>query len=1695
MSGTFPARENRGNAVVVPLPWEISGDDLRTWAFRTEAPARLPLLVRRLLASTVPLQSLDMRGDGGVQLPGWDGVVRATQGNAWCPAGLSYWELTVQTDDAKLNEDFEKRSANAPKSAKSATYVAVIAGRYNPKKGKEGWSAARRAQGPWADVRLLDADDLAAWLEQSPAASLWMAYELGRPVVGVTLPEEALRLWSAATEPPLPPDVLLLGDSRAGLAEALRERLVDPRGVGWVGIEGVSEDEARAFALAAIVTDPNFERRERTLSRTVVVGPNAWDWLVRSSSPQSPLVLVPDFADADVKSAQARAFVVARAHSTEGPNTRLTMEDYVPFDRLRARLVDLGMRESDAHTCVTRAAGRISDLRRQLGEGALPAWAQRSPAALWIPLLLIERWRPRNEADRRVVEQLGASPIELDRLCEEFSVQEDRPVRRAEEWDLGVTWEWCAADTTWMLLAGRVPGSDLERFQVVAVAVFETVDPKFEVPVAERFAAGASDRQNRPSEVLREGVARTLARLGNGVSGHPEHTASKAGARIAVAVVREVLVPSWKRWAALSAELPWLAEAAPGAFFEALHRSLAREDGCARLLAEEDRWSSPHTGLLWALERLAWHPRWMPQSADALATLAARDPGGRVSNRPLASLGAIVRAVAPQTTAPLEDRLAAVDRVLSRHFSVGWKLLLSILSSAQGGVVWESNRPQYLPIGGLPDRPGSLLEAPARATFRAAVERAILHAGVDASRWIDLVARKGRWHDDIESLLLDAFERCEPQIVEGREALWESLRAPAAVATLREDEAVRARLEGLRERLAPTDIVARHAWLFGGVRSGTFSKDWGENERIAEQKRTLALHEIASSPTPWATLMRFAERVQHEGTLGRHLATSPLAEMVLARVREGGEELPLRRVQSAFLVKQIEERGDDWALDLLHALVRAERTDEVTEVVAWSGVSPRWWGLAERVDGAVADGYWKRARVWAFSEFTEDEREEAARKLLLHGREAAMLLALGSVEKISVSSATLLEALWCVARRPDAPETAAVLRTDSFVWSVEQALLAVDRAGDVPDAHLAALEIRLLGLVLATERSARALYRVLGESPEEFVGLVTTLYRAAGEPPLETVEESARLAAEASWRVLKEWRGFPGDTVPPGEERERRVEAWATEALRLCTEAGRGRVGRSEVGAVLARVPSQDGVWPCLAVRRLLERESDDDLADATLRAKRSFRGVHGRPLGEGGAQERQIAAAHREGAVKLRREWPRAAAMLDNLADTYKHEASHQDDHARTERERWGIDPARVAGATMTDTPTHQSPPRHVEQLILHGMTFASESVAPLGARLSLITGDNSTGKSVVLDALWWALTASWLHGRPVLPDRAVNGKAKIGLRFSDGVDHHARFDPKQEAWQRPEGWTPTDAVVVYARIDGGFSIFDPLRGVTIHLSTEEVFEGQQLDGAKSCNGLIADLPQWQSRLRRLHDAMNAVLAHLSPDGEPLALGDVVRVSIRDSRDFPTVKLPYGDVPVTQVSAAVRRILGLAYVLLWAWHEHQEAAHLTQEKTARSVVLLADEIESHLHPEWQRRILRGLLNAVEAVAPSASVQAVIVTHAPLVVASAEAVFDPTRDKLLHLALRDGRVFFEDLPFEKEGDASAWLTSPAFGLATSRSIEAERAVTRAIALLGTSPISPDVLRTQHSELVRVLAPTDPFFVRWVRHLRQHGIEP
>lgn len=255
-----------------------------------------------------------------------------------------------------------------------------------------------------------------------------------------------------------------------------------------------------------------------------------------------------------------------------------------------------------------------------------------------------------------------------------------------------------------------------------------------------------------------------------------------------------------------------------------------------------------------------------------------------------------------------------------------------------------------------------------------------------------------------------------------------------------------------------------------------------------------------------------------------------------------------------------------------------------------------------------------------------------------------------------------------------------------------------------------------------------------------------------------------------------------------------------------------------------------------------------------------------------------------------------------------------------------------------------------------------------------------------------------------------------------------------------------------------------------------------------KLCNGIIADWATWQLENGEAFHQLQSVLAALSPSHtEKLQAGQLRKVSLGDARRHPTLHMPYGqDVPLIHASAGMRRVIALAYLLVWTWQEHQSASTLQGKETTREIIFLIDEIEAHLHPQWQRRIVPALLDVMHELtdAMQVPIQLITATHSPLVLASTEPRFDETEDAIWELDLEGGQVKLQPLPWQRHGDANAWLTSGAFDLQEARSLEAEEAVTAALALLRLDDPDPQKLNDADKRLRAALSDTDPFWMRW-----------
>jgi hypothetical protein len=254
----------------------------------------------------------------------------------------------------------------------------------------------------------------------------------------------------------------------------------------------------------------------------------------------------------------------------------------------------------------------------------------------------------------------------------------------------------------------------------------------------------------------------------------------------------------------------------------------------------------------------------------------------------------------------------------------------------------------------------------------------------------------------------------------------------------------------------------------------------------------------------------------------------------------------------------------------------------------------------------------------------------------------------------------------------------------------------------------------------------------------------------------------------------------------------------------------------------------------------------------------------------------------------------------------------------------------------------------------------------------------------------------------------------------------------------------------------------------------------------------LIRDWAAWQDKKGTAFQQLSQVLDHLSPSEEERLLpGEQTRISLDDVRDMPTIRMRYGkDVPIVYASAAIRRIAALAYLLVWTWQEHIQASKLLNQSPTKQIVFLIDEIEAHLHPAWQRRILRALMDVTKALVDSerVQVQIIAVTHSPMLLASMEPVFDPERDSLWKFDWGEvgdhHEVILTKDRWRRRGDASAWLESDVFDLRTARSEEADNAMEDARKFMVAN--QPDKLAFDRIYLAlrQSLPGADPFWIEW-----------
>lgn len=1241
--------------------------DILHWSDRVAARTELPRLIRRLIqANNDQIVRIEMRASEGAGVPGFDGVVEASRGTTFVPDSTSFWELGVGLDSQdKANSDYRKRTDELGAGNNSdATFVFVTSRRWS---GKRTWEAEKRAEGRWRDIRAFDVDDIEFALEASPAVHVWFSEVVGKPVNGARSLEDWWNQFAGQTNPPLTPKLVLAG--RADSAAELMHLLTQDRSFTTIGAASV-EDSLAFFAATILSADG--ELQPEFLGRTLVVRDP--EFLRRLDGASHLLLLVP------TESRLRQAAESVRGHHIVFMSDEDSPADVAPpaIDQsdFAQQLADLGVAEQDAERLAQaayRSLRRFQRLASISGSVPVPEWPEQLRSRIVRRAWLAGGWNADRSGDTAILaELLGAGYPEA---AEELW----RASRGADPLftQVGNVWSVIAPEDSWAYGHRQVTFSDLQALESEIQSVLGAIDPALDLPIEDRWMAAIYGKSRVHSSSLRRGMATTLALFGT----HGDVVALGAGSTgrsWAEHVVFSLLDranndPSGQLWASLTDVLPLLAEAAPEVFLSAVQTGLEGADPLLRklFLDQYDGFSvsSPHTGLLWALELVAWSSSHFGLATELLARLAEIDPGGRLSNRPARSLADIFRSWLPQTSAGAKSRLAALQALVRRHPSVGWKLLLALLPDRHA---WGMNThaPRFRDWKPLTQgvMPQEFWE------FSSAVAGHILEiVKREPVRWTEIAARLADFppaertpaYTDLHELSVQALPD------EVRIAIWEKLddelrrhrEFPDAAWVLPIEELDR--LEEVLEGFKPSDTVARDRWLFDDhfLDVGVSKRDDRDTYKAEVARLRGAAIEAIVNQGGLPALQRLASQAALPWLIGVALAETGSGIEPIDVIGLLDSEDP-KQVEFAYAYVAKVSRGRlDWLLPFAERMTGRPLVQ--ARLLAASEQLEETWDAAARLGPEVDAAYWKGIRATGRGgDFTFVN--STARKLIEHGRPAAALDLLAlyrDQDNDPVDPQSVVDAFEAVLAGED--EEIRLLTN----YEIEE-LLEFLRHSTIDEDALASLEWRLLPALRFDARSP-VLERRLARDPAFFVEILSLNFKPRSG---EVDHEIDPRVAQNAFRLLHEWKQVPGSDEPGGPIDEERLRAWMAEARRLLIEADREVIGEQQIGQILAHARcDDDGTWPPLPVRNAIEENGSSHLEKGFVVGTSNKRGVSVRGLAEGGAQEYGLAQDYERWAEAVSDEWPRTAAILRTLARRLRAEGRTHDEDARRFKE--GLD------------------------------------------------------------------------------------------------------------------------------------------------------------------------------------------------------------------------------------------------------------------------------------------------------------------------------------------------------------------------------------------------------------------------------------
>ncbi len=1258
----------------------VTRDNLESWANTTFSKAALPYLISRLVRATTPASTkANLPSGSATYIGGWDGIVNCEAETAYVPQGISLWEFGTSSDcKGKADDDYDKRKQNPIGFTPRDSVFIFVTPRLWTK--KDEWILTKKAENHWKDVIVYDAVEIEQWLDNALSVSRWFAAQDGvgsYPFDGIMTADEFWEEWSIGAK-----GLVLLPESIISGREYEKNLLLSTlQGEPTIkGIKASTKNEAIAFIIASAKTFSP-EETDRFFSKTLIVDTEGNFRGIRINT-NNALNLIPRFDEV-----QPLYSAVAKGHHVLVPlgaddnfNQETITLPTIDRDGQIKSLIESGVLSENAEKFSRESGRNITILKKLLGfPHNKTKWIEKENIREIIPALLLGRWNETFVGDIELIEKFSEQKYsDYLVILNKWKNFEESPIIQ-----IGETWRLTSPLDLWTILSSQLTAKDFQNIQECFSLAFKSGNPIIEPDDKNSFTA-YFNKKSKYSNWSREGITQSLILVGrlNEVKipnlNNPQNWVDN--------IILDLLNnASGEIWISVEHELPLISESSPVSFIKAVNNSLAKEQPeIMDMFKEENGFIdkiSHQSGLLWALENLAWFPEHLRDVSLILLKLSRLDPGGRLSNRPLNSLSEIFKPWHYQTLASYDERIDILKFITKQEKESGWSLLIGMLPE-HNGIALPTHKMRWRMF----DKKTNLTYTYQEIwnTHSEVIEMLINLFDNDEEKFSQIITETTNLSQNDRKRVLDWADTVCSKVEQKKFTTWDAIRKilnhhrsyPDTDWALPESELVR--LENLYYKLQPKDSINKYIWLFNdhwpefpeGFKyvDNEFEKRHEQQQKLIYEARKTAVATFLQELGLNATL-ELRKQAKEFWLLGDVLASVITNQNEILTVCEclNDDKKTISFAQSFIYRKSIIENFD-WIKSLFKELHEKKFSNKaLSNVLIPLNQNQLMWEFVTSLDEEIQNEYWQNINPHFYH--INDEEKVIGIEMLLKYKRFFSAIDIAS-HFVNVLSSNLLTEILKKAGTEEASE-----KPRFRGYEIEQIFEGLDKRTDIEKSTFIHLEWLYLPILdsYGTRRNPKNLEEELANNPEFFIEVLKWIYIPKDKTLLENEregisDEAIQSRAKQAFHLLHSWKKIPGMKEDNSID-EVKLKEWIKKTRTLAETVSRLKVADSEIGKILAQYPENIPQWPQETIFQVIEDINTDSIKRGYSSAMFNKRGSTTRAAFAGGDIEREKAAYFNKLATDFKNKYPNVAEIFKHIQQGYLADAKREDEGAERDR------------------------------------------------------------------------------------------------------------------------------------------------------------------------------------------------------------------------------------------------------------------------------------------------------------------------------------------------------------------------------------------------------------------------------------------